>query len=256
MDLNCEHIKAEVADGVLVLAIHRPAKKNALTAAMYNALAAGVRQAAERDDVRVLLLEGTADCFTAGNDLDDFRARAEASEPLQTSPALEFVADLTALDKPVVAAVNGLAIGIGTTLLLHCDFVYAGESARLRTPFVDLGLCPEAASSLLLPLIAGPRRAAEMLLMGETLDGRAAAECGLVTRVYPDAELAAAARDQAARLAAKPAGALRASKRLLKRAWAEQVRQVMAVEGDQFGALLRAPEARAILDAFFAGKPG
>ena len=254
MDLNCEHIAAVVTETVLTLGIRRPEKKNALTGAMYKAMTKALQQAQAREDIRVVVLQSEADCFTAGNDLADFHDRAPQENPAK-GPALSFIGELAALDKPIVAAVNGLAVGVGTTMLLHCDFVYAGRSAQLRTPFIDLGLCPEAASSLLLPLIAGPRRANRMLLLGETLTAEEAQACGLVTGIVADAELHGYARAQALKLAAKPPRALADSKRLLKRVWAEQVRRTIALEGELFGQLLRMPEAQAIIASFLNRHP-
>lgn len=251
--MQTEHIDVSVNDAIMTIRIQRPDKKNALTTAMYGAMKAAVEDAAQRDDVRVVLLQGTDDCFTAGNDLGDFQRRGQ-SDTNEESVALRFIGSLMALDKPVVAAVNGLAIGIGVTMLLHCDFVYVGESAALRTPFVDLGLCPEAASSLLLPLMVGARRAADILLAADTLSGSEAVACGLANAVFADSELMQRAREQALKLASKPPMAMRQSKRLLKRAWAEQVRQTIEVEGQVFGELLRSPEAQAIIGAFLAPK--
>jgi enoyl-CoA hydratase/carnithine racemase len=159
---------------------------------------------------------------------------------------------LMACDTPVVAAANGLAIGIGTTMLPHCDFVYAGRSAVFRTPFVDLGLCPEAASSLLLPLTIGPRRASELLLAGEAVNAEEALACGLVSRLFDDAETEAAARAQAERLARKPRESVRLAKRLMRRYWAAAVAEALDYEREQFAARLKSEDAQAALAAFFA----
>ena len=170
---NDGEILRQVESGVLTLTIARPGKKNALTIEMYQALGRYLAEGDQDPAIAAILLRGAGDCFTAGNDMGDFRKRAEATEP-RPSAGLAFIEDLMACDTPVIAAVQGLAVGIGTTLLMHCDFVLADTSAKFRTPFVDLGLCPEAASSLLMPLMLGFRRANDLLLAGETLDAEQA----------------------------------------------------------------------------------
>lgn len=245
------HIVVEQADGVLSLRMQRPEKKNALTMAMYGAMREALQAADADSEVKAILIAGTEDCFTAGNDLADFQQRAGSSEP-GASSGLDMIAALMECDTPVVAAVNGIAIGIGTTMLLHCDFVYAGRSAVFSTPFVDLGLSPEAASSLLLPLVAGPRRAAEMLLAGESLSAEEALTCGLVSRVVDDGDTLARAQAQAARLAQKPREAVRLSKRLLKRFWSQAVAETLDYERERFAERLQSEEAQAAFAAFFA----
>ncbi|HEX5513971.1 MAG TPA: enoyl-CoA hydratase-related protein [Gammaproteobacteria bacterium] len=245
------HIIEERSNGVLTLRMQRPDKKNALTVAMYDQMRAAVEAANNDAEVGAIVVTGTADCFTAGNDLLDFQQRATAANPPPSS-GLRMIETLMACDTPIVAAVNGLAIGIGTTMLLHCDFVYAGRSAVFRTPFVDLGLCPEAASSLLLPLVAGPRRAAEMLLAGDSMKADEALACGLVSRVFDDAETLPRALAQAERLAQKPRESVRLSKRLMRRFWAAAAAETLDYERDQFATRLKSEDAQAALASFFA----
>ncbi|RFA34388.1 enoyl-CoA hydratase [Alkalilimnicola ehrlichii] len=245
-----EHIQVSTEKGVMTIRINRPDKKNALTGAMYGAMTDAIHAAGKDSDVKVVVIAGAEGCFTAGNDLADFQSRA-LSGNVGASPGLTFIRALAGLDKPIIAAVQGLAIGIGVTMLLHCDFVYAGESARFKTPFVDLGLCPEAGSSLLLPLLIGSRRANEMLLLGATLDSKEAGDCGLATRVYADNVLEQQAQEHAKTLAAKPAKALRISKNLIKQAWNQQVAHAIDIEGTRFGELLQSDECQAILASFF-----
>ena len=244
-------IRVEQEAGVMHLTIARPDKKNALTRAMYQALAEAIDQAADDQTVHAILLAGEGEVFTAGNDLDDFRARATSDDP-EPSAGLAFIERLMVCDTPVIAAVEGLAIGIGTTLLMHCDYVVAGESAVFRTPFVDLGLCPEAASTVTMPLHLGFRRAAGLLLMGDSLSGPAALECGLVSKVVADGETTDVALARARDLATKPREALRVSKRLLKAPWQEQMLQALNREREQFDARLRSPDCRQALDSLAA----
>jgi enoyl-CoA hydratase/carnithine racemase len=246
-------IEVERSERVLTLRIQRPQKKNALTTAMYRSLREAVLEANADAAIGALVLAGAGDYFTAGNDLHDFQARALAENP-PPSAGLAFVEALAGCEIPVVAAVNGPAIGIGTTMLLHCDFVYAGPAARFRAPFIDLGLCPEAASSLLLPLLIGPRRASEMLLAGEALDAEQALACGLINAVCDDCE--ARALEQARRLARKPRESVRLTKRLLRRFWQAAVAETLNHERDQFAVRLKSADAQAALDDFFARAKG
>ena len=234
--------------GVLVIGLNRPAKKNALTSAMYQSIADALRSGGEDAAVRCFLLHGTDDAFTAGNDLDDFLRNPPQGD---ASPVSQFLRGISACAKPIVAAVSGPAVGVGTTMLLHCDLVYASQTARFSTPFTQLALCPEAASSLLMPMVAGYQRAAEKLLLGEPFDAAEAHACGIVNRVLPTAELAAFAMAQARKLASLPASSLRVTKRLMKQGRAEAIAQQMAAEGAEFGAMLRSPEAREAFTAFF-----
>lgn len=251
--MSKESIVVERSERVLTLRMVRPEKKNALTVAMYQALREAVLGADADAGVSAIVIGGTADYFTAGNDLHDFQERARMPSP-PPSAGLAFIEALTRCETPVIAAVNGPAIGIGTTMLMHCDFVFAGSAAVFRAPFVDLGLCPEASSSLLLPLLVGPRRAAQLLLAGEALDAEQAAACGLVTAVSADAE--GQALEQARRLAAKPRESLRLTKRLMRRYWQGAVADTLEHEREQFAARLRSDDAQAALDRFFARAKG
>ena len=207
-------IETFIQGGVLRIGINRPEKKNALTQQMYQQLTSAIEQTEQDERVRVLLLHGTADCFTSGNDLKDFAHNPPRGEE---SPVFRFLRAISTAQKPIIAVVNGPAVGIGTTLLLHCDLVFAGEAARFQLPFVNLGLCPEAASSYLLPQLVGHLQASELLLLGETIDARRAEQLGLVNRVYPTSKLFQNAIFQAQQLAEKPPAALRLTKSLLKR---------------------------------------
>ncbi|MGQ3075860.1 MAG: enoyl-CoA hydratase [Ferrovibrionaceae bacterium] len=239
-------ILTEIAGGVMTLTFNRPDKKNALTSEMYAALADGFAAAEADPAVRVILLTGAGGAFTAGNDLQDFLARPPQGDE---APVSRFLRALATTSKPLVAAVQGVAVGVGTTMLLHCDLVYAGESARLSMPFVNLGLVPEAASSLLLPRLAGHQKAAELLMFGEPIDARAAREIGLVADVFDDAVLVAEVRARTAKLAAKAPEALRLTKRLMKAPKATVAEQ-MAEEGALFRERLHSAEAREAFTAF------
>ncbi|TAN56402.1 MAG: enoyl-CoA hydratase [Betaproteobacteria bacterium] len=241
-------ILAEVKDRVLRLEIARPEKKNALTGEMYSAMSDAL-DAAERDAaIRVALIHGTRDCFTAGNDLKDFLEQPPHGE---ASPAFRFIRRIATFPKPLVAAVNGAAVGIGTTALLHCELVYAAPGARFQLPFVSLGLVPEAASSFLLPYIAGYQRAAELLLLAQPFGVEKALAAGIVTEVVPEAELLEYARDAALRVAALPPAAVQAAKALMKRRFAASSATAMAEEGAVFRERLASPEAKEAMTAFF-----
>ncbi|AOR68757.1 enoyl-CoA hydratase [Burkholderia stabilis] len=241
-------IQVERADGVLTITIARPAKKNALTAAMYQTMADALAEAEEDNAVRVILLRGGDGNFTAGNDLEDFLKSPPKDD---TAPVFQFLARISSASKPIVVAVPGLAIGVGVTMLLHCDLVYAADTATFSLPFAQLGLCPEAASSVLLPRLAGHQVAAEKLLLGEAFDALEAHRIGIVNRVLPAAELDAFAAKQAAKLAALPASSLRVTKALLKDTGGVATSARMAEEARHFSAMLRAPEAREAMTAFF-----
>jgi enoyl-CoA hydratase/carnithine racemase len=237
---------------VLRIQLNRPEKKNAITTAMYAALADALAAAEADRSVRVALLHGAGECFTAGNDLHDFLANPPQPDD---GPPGRFLRVLGHAAKPIVAAVHGVAIGIGTTLLGHCDLVYAAEETRFHLPFVNLGLCPEGASSLLLPLAAGYQRAAELLMLGAPFDAAKAREVGLVTEVVPAPALLAAAAAAAQALAAKPPASLRLTKQLLKRALAPQIDAALAAELEAFRARLGSPEAKEAFTAFFEKRP-
>lgn len=241
-------VQVVVADGMLRIGINRPDKKNAISRQMYSDLADALDRAEEDASVRVVFIHGTADCFTSGNDLADFVADPPRDE---TSPVFRFLLTISKMRKPLVAAVNGPAVGIGTTMLLHCDLVYAGEQACFQAPFVNLGLCPEAASTLLLPHLAGYQKAAEILLLGQTFDATKACEIGLANAVYPGKSVFASAMAQAQLLARQPPGAVRLAKQMMKNSFAAQVPEVMSEEGRQFIARLRSPEAGEAFTAFF-----
>ena len=240
------YLQLTTADRVTTLRFDRPDKKNAITLDMYVAMRGALEAAAGDPAIRAVVIAGSRDCFTAGNDLGDFLRAAQGGGDI--AAPIEFLHALAAIEKPVVAAVSGVAIGIGTTLLLHCDLVYASPGARFKTPFVDLGLVPEAGSSLLLPALVGERRAQQLLLLGEQIDAATALSWGLINGVAedPDAAAAAAAR----RLAACAPAALRATKALTRRASRDAVLEAMRVEGEMFGARLRSPEAMEALQAF------
>lgn len=240
--------------GVLTLRLDRPEKKNALSQAMYAALTDGLRAAADDPALRAVLLAGGED-FTAGNDIADFAADAAGDGgPLRASAALDFLEILTRFPKPVVAAVRGVAIGIGTTMLLHCDAVVASRTARLQMPFTRLGIVPEAGSSLLLAHRIGQARASWMLLSGDAVDGETAARDGLVTRAVADTEVDEVANAMAAQLAALPPGAVADSKRLLRAPYAMALADAMERERASISERLRSAEARAIFEAFLARK--
>ncbi|MFO1225079.1 MAG: enoyl-CoA hydratase [Burkholderiaceae bacterium] len=241
-------IKTGVHNGVATIEIARPEKKNALTIAMYQAMADALRAAAGDPAVRAVLITGQPGVFTSGNDLEDFMQRPPQGPD---SAVAQFMRALLDLDMPVVAAVTGAAIGIGTTMLLHCDFVYVSDEARLATPFVSLGLVPEYASSLLMPALMGHRRAAEKLLLGEPFGAEAAVECGLANAVLPAAEVVNHARRVAERFNALPPGAVCDTKQLMRRAAREAALPTMQIEGEVFGRRLRSPEATEAFQAFF-----
>lgn len=235
--------------GILTIEFNRPEKKNAITAAMYQMMADAIQDAEGDAAVRAILITGKPEVFTAGNDLDDFLKHS--SSDIESLPVWRFMCALSGAVKPVVAAVAGNAIGIGTTLLLHCDLVYAADNAKFAMPFTQLGLCPEFASSMLLPQIAGYPRAAEKLLLGETFSAEEAYDMGLISRVLPLAELLPYAQAKAAALVALPAASLRVTKRLMKQAQTEPIAAHMREEGRCFSERLGAGEAKEAFTAFF-----
>ncbi|HEY7404740.1 MAG TPA: enoyl-CoA hydratase [Candidatus Angelobacter sp.] len=241
-----EHISVSVEDRILTLRMQRPEKKNALTREMYLGMNEGLKQADADTSVRLVLITGTEDCFTAGNDLVDFAN----AKPGETSPAILYLQTLAATKKPVVAAVSGVAVGIGTTMLLHCDLVYAHSTARFHLPFVNLGLCPEAGSSMILPALVGQRRAAELLYLGEPFTAERARELGIVNEVVAQGSAHEAALAKARQLAEKPPAALQTTKALLKHGSAGAIADAMARETQQFAALLQGAEAKEAMTAF------
>jgi enoyl-CoA hydratase/carnithine racemase len=242
-------ILAHREGGILSLTFNRLDKKNAITTAMYTRLAEELEQAAEDDAVRVAVIQGDVSCFTAGNDLADFLNNPPNMAPdAEPAPVVRFLNILRVFPKPIIAAVAGPAVGIGTTLLLHCDLVYAGDNAAFSLPFVNLGLCPEAGSALLLPALVGYPRAAEKLMLGEAFYAEEAVEMGIVNRVLPPQEVNACAQGQAAKLAAKPMASLRATKAVMKMGQVG-LKAIMDEELKLFGALLRGPAAKEAIGA-------
>ncbi len=245
------HVKVSDADGVRTVIMARPEKKNAITREMYAAMADAIAGAQADPGVRVVLISGEGAAFTAGNDLVDFMERPPGETEAETTPVVRFLLAILEAEKPLAAAVNGPAVGIGVTMLLHCDLVYAAESATFRTPFTDLGLVPEAGSSLLLPARVGRARASEMFLLGRMLSAREALDYGLVAQVFPDDALAAEARSRCAALARKAPASVRATKRLM-RGDVEAVRTRMAEEERRiFSERLASEEFREAAEAFF-----
>ena len=241
-----DHVSADTTDRVLHLVLDRPEKKNALTRAMYAALAGALEDAATDASVRVVVISGRDGVFTGGNDLGDFMMDPPTGPD---SPVFRFLRAAVGFPKPLVAAVEGPAIGIGTTILLHCDLAYAAPSTLFKMPFVDLGLVPEAASSLLLPRLGGQVKASELLLFGEAFDAATARDVGLVNAVVEDP--VGHALERAAVLAAKPPAAVRLTKALLRRETADAVGEAMAHEGELFVERLGSPEAEEAFTAFF-----
>lgn len=241
------HVTTDLSDRILTIRMTRFEKKNALTGAMYSALDQAIARAEADPQVRVILLAGSSDCFTSGNDLADFLQNPPSSTD---SPVAGFMRQLANAKKPVVAAASGIAVGIGVTLLTHCDLVYLGAKTRLHMPFVNIGICPEFASSYLMPRIMGHQRAAELLLLGEPFDAAKALEYGLVNAVVPNEEVEARAREAALRLAAQPPAALRTSKALLKRWRGDLVQEAIRVEAEHFMPMLKQEEAKEAMSAF------
>ena len=247
------HIKTATIGGVATIEIARPEKKNALTVEMYQAMADALNAARADQAVRAVLLTGQPGIFTSGNDIEDFMQRrpGEGGADPAEAPVFRFMHALLECDKPVVAAVTGAAIGVGVTLLRHCDFVYVSDEARLAMPFVGLGLVPEFASSLLVPQLMGQRRAAEKLLLGEPFTAEQAVDCGIANAVLPAAEVVRHARRVAERFNTLPPGAVCEAKRLMRAPQREQVLAAIRSESELFGARLRSPEAIEAFTAFF-----
>ena len=245
-------INTEFSDGILRVELNRPERKNAMTGPMYTRLAEILNKADRDDAVRVVLWHGAGDAFTAGNDIADFQQNPPQAGD---SPQGRLTDAFIAFGKPLVAAVHGVAVGGGTTMLTHCDFVYAAESTRFQTPFINLALTPEFGSSFSIPARIGHLRAAELFMLGEPFSAAHAAEIGLVTRVVPDADLLATASETARKLAAKPAGALRTHKRLLKQAFIAQLKDAVAAEAGEFIERVRSAEAKEAFSAFLEKRP-
>jgi enoyl-CoA hydratase/carnithine racemase len=245
--MSDQHILTETADGVCTITFNRPEKKNAFTVKMYEDLVAAMKKAADDNSVRVLLFTGAGNAFTSGNDVLDFVNTPPTGED---SPVFQFLLNVVDYEKPIVCAVNGVAVGIGTTMLMHCDLVYAADTAKFTTPFVPLGLVPEGASSYLLPRFAGQAKTNEMLLLGEPVDANFAQDIGLVARVVPAAELMTLAKNKARRLAELPPGAIRDAKKLIRSHSKEAVKKALYDEAVVFATRLGSAEAMEALTAF------
>jgi enoyl-CoA hydratase/carnithine racemase len=245
-------IVTERSGSILRIQFNRPSKKNAMTSAMYITMADLLNDAAKDDSVRAALWHGAGDSFCAGNDLEDF-----LKNPIGPgdSPQSRLIDAFIAFDKPIVAAVHGFAIGGGTTMLTHCDFVYAGESAKFQMPFINLALVPEFGTSYSIPARIGYLRAAELIQLGQPFDAKHAMELGLVTQVVPDERLLATATATAQKLAEKPADALQACKRLMKNPWREQLAEAAKAENKEFSVRLRSADTKEAITAFFEKRP-
>lgn len=235
---------------ILTIEFNRPEKKNSITSAMYQMMADALKDGENDAAISVILFCGKPDIFTAGNDLEDFMNSSSLGD-IADRPVAQFMLHLIGATKPVIVAVAGAAIGIGTTMLMHCDMVYAADNAKFSMPFTKLGLCPEFASSMLLPQTVGYQRAAEKLLLGEAFSAQEALEMGLVGKVLPPLELLPYAYAQAAKLAALPASSLRTTKSLMKASQKDAILAKMWEENKHFGAMLLAPEAKEAFGAFF-----
>ena len=243
-----QQVLTEIQDGVIIIRLNRADKKNALTGEMYNGISDALDQLESDKNLRVGLITGTQDCFTAGNDLVDFM---KGGSIVGESPVGRFLATLPALTKPLVAAVNGPAVGVGTTMLLHCDLVYAAPGAKFQMPFTSLGLCPEAGSSLLLPQLVGYRRATELLMLCDSFTAEEGKQMGIVNAVLPAEEYQQYALTQAQRLAKQPPSSIRATKKLMRMASREALKNVMAEEAKLFTEMLNGGEAKEAFAAFF-----
>ncbi|MBB6522443.1 enoyl-CoA hydratase [Pseudoteredinibacter isoporae] len=243
-----DDIQIKLEGRSLHIVMDRPKRKNALTMAMYTAMADAISDAAENDEIRNIVLRGEADCFTSGNDLEDFMKNPPQGND---SPVATFMRNLYNFPKPVLAAVDGDAVGIGTTMLLHCDLVYVADSARLQMPFVKLGLVPEYASSYILPRICGHVKASELLLFGEPFDAQTAKECGLVNEVVSSDQLLSLVREKAEKLAKQPPAAVRGTKQLLRGPRRQEGADVMDEEMVLFGKGLQGKEFMEAVTAFF-----
>jgi enoyl-CoA hydratase/carnithine racemase len=242
-----DEIVTQHVGNILRVQLNRPTKRNAMTSAMYMALAGIFSEAANDENTRVVLWHDAGDSFCAGNDIGDFLKNPPGSGE---SPQARLMNVLVNFDKPLVAAIQGAAIGGGTTMLTHCDLVYAGESTQFQMPFINLALVPEFGSSCSLPARIGHLRAAELILLGSPFDAARAAELGLVTQVVADKDVLATATETARKLAAKPAAALQASKRLMKQPFREQIKAAMRAENEEFSAQVRSADAKKALTAF------
>lgn len=242
----------ERSEGILRVQLNRPAKKNAMTSSMYVAYADLLNDTEKDDRIRVVLWHGAGDSFCAGNDVEDFLKNPPGPGE---SPQAVLMSALVNFEKPLIAAVHGAAIGGGTTMLTHCDFVYAGESAKFQMPFINLGLVPEFGTTCSVPARIGYLRATELILLALPFDAKRAAELGLVTRVVPDQKLLATATETAQKLAEKPASALQACKRLMKQSSRGQLEQAMKIENEEFSSRLRSADTKEAMTAFLEKRP-
>ncbi|MGH1469600.1 MAG: enoyl-CoA hydratase [Cellvibrionaceae bacterium] len=249
IEADTDKIQVTINDGIMHILFNRPETKNALSLAMYQKMADSVLTGSDNPDVRAILFSGAGGSFTSGNDLGDF-AKHKGSIAADVNPTPKFMKALLACDKPVVAAVQGPAVGIGTTMLLHCDLVYAGESAYFQMPFSKLGLCPEFASSAILPRIMGHAKAAEILYFSDSITPAEAKEVGIVNQVIADGDLMATVMAKCVRLTKQPASALRATKQLLKKDIREEAQSVMEREQVLFKKGLQSPEFVEAVTAF------
>lgn len=243
-----QFIDTTIREGVLHVTLNRPDKKNALDAGMYQALADTLTDADKNSSVRAIYLSSSSDAFCSGNDLNDF---LEDPPGDITAPVFQFIQAIAYAEKPIVAAVSGLAVGIGTTMLLHCDLVYADETARFMTPFVQLGVCAEAGSSLLLPRLLGQQKAAEVLLCGESFDATQAKDAGFVSQIFDSENLQNQALEKANLLAGQPVDALISTKRLIRAPLKEQLEQAIRAESAEFMRLLNEEDSQRIMSSFF-----
>jgi len=247
-----DEIVIELSDSVLRVELNRPSKRNAMTSSMYSTLATIFDKAARDEHTRAILWHGAGDSFCAGNDIEDF---IKSPPGPGDSPQAQLMNALIDCDKPIVAAVHGAAIGGGTTMLTHCDFVYAGTSAHFQMPFVNLAVTPEFGSSCSIPAMIGYLQAAELILLGTPFDAHRACNLGFVTQVVPDQDLLATATDTARKLAQKPVGSLRASKRLMKRVFRDQLKAAVKAENEEFSALVQTEDAKEAFAAFLERRP-
>jgi enoyl-CoA hydratase/carnithine racemase len=245
-------IVTERSGSVLRVQLNRPARKNAMTSTMYITIADLLSAAAKDDDIRAVLWYGAGDSFCAGNDVEDFLKNPPGPGE---SPQDLLIKALINFEKPIVAAVQGAAVGGGTTMLTHCDFVYAGESAKFQMPFINLALVPEFGSTYSIPARIGYLRAAELIQLGQPFDAKRAAELGLVTRVVPDQTLLASATETAQKLAEKPAGALQACKRLMRQPFRQQLEEAAKSENEEFSSRVNSADAKEAFTAFLEKRP-
>lgn len=243
------HIETRINDNYLTITLNRPNQKNAITLEMYTSMINTLHSASSDPDIRAVLIQGSEECFTAGNDLNDFAGNLPDSAD---NPILVFLHTINQFEKPLIAAAAGDAVGIGTTMLYHCDFVLASESTRFRMPFTHLGLIPEAGSTLLMPMYAGQRKAFELMVMGEEFDAETAVSAGLVNYIALDGNLHEAAAEYAAKIAKLPPNAVQTAKKLMKKGLTEKTTERINLEAEIFINLLRTRESQAAIMAFLS----